>query len=95
VRSQPARFDRPRSVKSTLIGLAAAVVVTLLCVSEACAQTPSPRGPRIVKHDPLLGYSQRDPSLVAIGGAYVGRDPDPNIRAQLNRFPGSYVSGGF
>jgi hypothetical protein len=32
---------------------------------------------------------------VHIGGAYVGRDPDPNIRAQLNRFPGSYVSGGF
>jgi hypothetical protein len=78
-----------------MIGLAAALAVTLLCVSGAGAQTASPRAPRPGRHDPLLGYSQRDPTVVSVGGSYVGRDPDPNIRAQLNRFPGSYVSGGF
>ncbi|MBV8743593.1 MAG: hypothetical protein JO134_00975 [Xanthobacteraceae bacterium] len=81
--------------RSELIRLAAAVAVTLIFVSGANAQTRSPRLVRPIRPDPLLGYSQRDPSLVAVGGAYVGRDPDPNIRAQLNRFPGSYVSGGF
>ena len=74
---------------------ATAFVVTLLFVSGADAQTRSARVPRPVRPDPLLGYSQRDPTVVSVGGSYVGRDPDPNIRAQLNRFPGSYVSGGF
>ncbi|MBV9238297.1 MAG: hypothetical protein JOZ94_20870 [Xanthobacteraceae bacterium] len=74
---------------------ASALAVSLLLVIEAAAQTRSPRIARQVRPDPLLGYSQRDPSVVSVGGAYVGRDPDPNIRAQLNRFPGSYVSGGF
>ena len=75
--------------------VAAALAIALLFVSGADAQTRSPRIPRPGRPDPLLGYSQRDPSVVSVGGAYVGRDPDPNIRAQLNRFPGSYVSGGF
>jgi hypothetical protein len=30
-------------------------------------------------HDPLLGYSASDPTVVSTAGAYVGRDPDPNI----------------
>jgi hypothetical protein len=77
--------------RSVAIGLA----VVFLFASGADAQTRSARAPRTVRSDPLLGYSQRDPSVVSVGGAYVGRDPDPNIRAQLNRFPGSYVSGGF
>jgi hypothetical protein len=71
------------------------LAVALLSVSAADAQAQSTRVPRPVRPDPLLGYSQRDPNVVSIGGAYVGRDPAPNIRAQLNRFPGSYVSGGF
>jgi hypothetical protein len=75
--------------------VAPALAIALVFVSGADAQTRSSRGPRPVRPDPLLGYSQRDPSVVSVGGAYVGRDPDPNIRGQLNRFPGSYVSGGF
>jgi hypothetical protein len=75
--------------------VAAALAVALLFASAADAQTRTTRVARPVRPDPLLGYSQRDPSVVSVGGAYVGRDPDPNIRAQLNRFPGSYVSGGF
>jgi hypothetical protein len=75
--------------------VAAAFAVALLFLSGADAQTRNPRVPRSVRPDPLLGYSQRDQTVVSVGGAYVGRDPDPNIRAQLNRFPGSYVSGGF
>jgi hypothetical protein len=43
----------------------------------------------------MLGYSASDHTVVSVAGAYVGRDPDPNIRAQLLRFPGSYVSGGY
>jgi hypothetical protein len=42
-------------------------------------------------HDPLLGYSTSDPTVVST----AGRDPDANIRAELRRFPGPYVSGGF
>ncbi|MBV8511806.1 MAG: hypothetical protein JO289_16765 [Xanthobacteraceae bacterium] len=91
---RPARFVGPSSGKRAVIS-ASALAVSLLLVVEAAAQTRSPRIARPVRPDPLLGYSQRDPSVVSVGGAYVGRDPDPNIRAQLNRFPGSYVSGGF
>jgi hypothetical protein len=95
VRYRLARFARGSSGKRAVIGMSAAVAVSLLFVVGANAQTRSPRIARPVRPDPLLGYSQRDPSVVSVGGAYVGRDPDPNIRAQLNRFPGSYVSGGF
>ena len=91
---RPARFFGPSSGKRAVISVSA-LAVSLLLVVEAAAQTRSPRIARPVRPDPLLGYSQRDPSVVSVGGAYVGRDPDPNIRAQLNRFPGSYVSGGF
>jgi hypothetical protein len=96
VRFRPARLAGASSGKRAAIGVPAALAaVSLLFVVGADAQTRSPRIPRPVRPDPLLGYSQRDPSVVSVGGAYVGRDPDPNIRAQLNRFPGSYVSGGF
>ena len=96
MRLRPARFAGASSGKRAVIGVSAALAaVSLLFVVAADAQTRSPRIPRPVRPDPLLGYSQRDPSVVSVGGAYVGRDPDPNIRAQLNRFPGSYVSGGF
>ena len=81
-----------------MIRIITALVFTILAASPALARQPSaphaPRGNAPV-HDPYLGYSAADPSVVAIDGAYVGRDPDPNIRAQLRRFPGSYVSGGF
>jgi len=95
VQYRPARFGGASSGKRAVIGVSAALAVSLLLVVGANAQTRSPRIPRPVRPDPLLGYSQRDPSVVSVGGAYVGRDPDPTIRAQLNRFPGSYVSGGF
>jgi hypothetical protein len=73
----------------------AALIITMLAVSAAAAQVPNTHYRAVPRHDPYLGYNPADPHVVAIDGAYVGRDPDPNIRAQLRRFPGSYVSGGF
>jgi len=73
----------------------AALIAAVLAISAAVAQVPNARNRTAPRHDPYLGYSPADPHVVAIDGAYVGRDPDPNIRAQLRRFPGSYVSGGF
>jgi hypothetical protein len=95
VQFRPARFAGASSGNWAVIGMSAALAVSLLLVVEANAQTRSLPVARTVRPDPLLGYSQRDRSVVSVGGAYVGRDPDPNIRSQLNRFPGSYVSGGF
>ncbi len=81
-----------------MIRIITALAFTILAASPALARPLSaPHAPRgnAPAHDPYMGYSAADPSVVAIDGAYVGRDPDPNIRAQLRRFPGSYVSGGF
>jgi hypothetical protein len=78
-----------------MLRIIAALIVAMLAVSTALAQAPTARYRAAPRHDPYLGYSPADPHVVAIDGAYVGRDPDPNIRAQLRRFPGSYVSGGF
>jgi hypothetical protein len=92
------RHSGPKSaslIAFPLRSVVAALTIAILLASGADAQTRSPRVARPVRPDPLLGYSQRDQTVVSVGGAYVGRDPDPNIRAQLNRFPGSYVSGGF
>jgi hypothetical protein len=76
-----------------MIRIVGALLLCLVAVSTAGAQ-PQRTGSRPA-HDPYLGYNPADHTVVSIDGAYVGRDPDPNIRAQLRRFPGSYVSGGF
>jgi hypothetical protein len=55
----------------TLLGSAATVIATAIA-SPALAQR-APRRP------------QRSSNDVYVGGQYVGSDPDPNIRAQLQR----------
>jgi hypothetical protein len=76
--------------------LAAAFLIALTASSAFAAQAPKTvyRSPA-AQHDPYLGYNPHDPTVVAVDGAYVGRDPDPNIRGELRRFPGPYVTGGF
>jgi hypothetical protein len=73
-----------------IITTAAALIII---ASSALAATP--HASPYTRHNPMLGYSAADPSVVSIDGAYVGRDPDLNIRAELRRFPGPYVTGGF
>jgi hypothetical protein len=77
------------------------VIMRVLAAMLLIAVTALAQAPRAVyrnpaaQHDPYLGYNPHDPSVVAVDGACVGRDPDPNIRGELRRFPGPYVTGGF
>jgi hypothetical protein len=71
----------------------AAALMAFAASAFAASPTAIHRG--VTRHDPLMGYSAVDPTVVVTDGAYVGGDPDPNIRAELRRFPGPYVSGGF
>jgi hypothetical protein len=73
-----------------IVAVAAIVFATSAFAQSARTER---RAPRV--HDPMLGYNASDRTVVSVAGAYVGRDPDPNIRAQLLRFPGNYISGGF
>jgi hypothetical protein len=76
-------------IRSTI----AAVLIAIASSAPAASPTATHNGAN--RHDPLMGYRAADPTVVVTDGAYVGRDPDPNIRAELRRFPGPYVSGGF
>jgi hypothetical protein len=72
------------------------ITAAALILVASSAFAAAPHGSQYsAHHDPLLGYSASDPTVVTTAGAYVGRDPDPSIRAELRRFPGPYVSGGF
>ena len=55
--------------------LVAAVVIATVIASPALAQ----RAPQPRQHSSNPAYD------VYVGGQYVGSDPDPNIRAQMQR----------
>jgi hypothetical protein len=92
---KPHQGGGAQTVEGIMLRMIGVLALVLLVVSPALAQPRRPVQRLVRPHDPYLGYSPADPTVVATDGAYVGRDPDPNIRAQLRRFPGSYVSGGF
>jgi hypothetical protein len=56
-------------------GLVAAAVIATVLASPALAQ----RAQQQRQHSPTPAYD------VYVGGQYVGSDPDPNIRAQMQR----------
>jgi hypothetical protein len=64
-------------------GLVAAAVVAIVIASPALGQRASQQPQHYVtqqrQHSPNPAYD------VYVGGQYVGSDPDPNIRAQLQR----------
>ena len=58
----------------------AAALMAFAASAFAASPTAIHRG--VTRHDPLMGYSAADPTVVVTD-------------AELRRFPGPYVSGGF
>ena len=69
--------------------IAVITVVLLATVTAAAAKStlkrPSPPPPVRSIESPEAKYPPSDPYAVWVAGTYVGRDPDPNVRAAMIR----------
>jgi hypothetical protein len=76
------------TMKRKLIAVIA--VLSLACVTAAGAKSthkrpPPPRPAAAPIESPEAKYPPTDPYAVWVAGTYVGRDPDPNVRAAMIR----------
>jgi hypothetical protein len=69
--------------------IAVITIVLLVNVTAATAEPthkrPPPPPPLWSKESPEAKYPPSDPYAVWVAGTYVGRDPDPNVRAAMIR----------
>jgi hypothetical protein len=74
--------------------LLAAVGTALLAV-PASAQTTHRRhqAQQTLQYAPAPGVFQND--TVVVDGKYLGRDPDPNVRAQIRKDESQYNGNGY
>jgi hypothetical protein len=76
--------------KSLISIIAALSIASIAIASVAGAATKSPNKrshvrPPATSIDSPEGRYRNDPYAVWVAGTYVGRDPDPNVRAALIR----------
>jgi hypothetical protein len=74
-------------MKSQLIAVIAVVMLANMTAATAKSthKRPSPAPSARSIETPEAKYPPSDPYAVWVAGTYVGRDPDPNIRAAMIR----------
>ena len=68
----------------------ATLIASLAMAPGALAQSQTKKVKKTVSRPPMAASMSRpaaDPYAVYVSGEYIGRDPDPNIRAYLTRNP--------
>jgi ABC-type amino acid transport substrate-binding protein len=75
-------------MKLCLVATALIACVALAGPAGAAAKKHKKAAHRVgVAHTRIAPAAAADPYTVRVGGEYIGRDPDPNIRARMLRNP--------